>query len=65
MVAIVEGVVGVATVRLGILAHQQRRTMDASAWRRRRWGSRQRLVALEFPVGFLPSRDHRAPFGTT
>jgi hypothetical protein len=55
---VLEGVVGAVVVLVGVPAHwRKKRTMEASAWRRGRWGWRQLLVASEFPIGFPPDRD--------
>jgi hypothetical protein len=64
MVVVVEGFVGAADVLVSVPAHWRRMTA-ASAWRRGRWGWRQRPAAPEFPAGFLPGKDRRAPSGTT
>jgi hypothetical protein len=63
---VVKGVVGAATVLVGVPSHWRRKmTTEATAWRRGRWGWRQRSTAPESPAGFLPGRDCRAPSGTT
>jgi hypothetical protein len=66
MVVVVEGIVGAATVQVGVPTHWPKKTtIEASTQRRGWWGWRQWPVAPEFPAGFLLGRDRRAPFGTT